>query len=672
MASASGTITSRFGYRDPPKTATGYGSSQHNGIDIAYPVGTNIVSNTALTYVGNSSAGGGGFTEKFVDANGNQYQFLHLNGLSGFSPGQKFAPGDTIAVTGNSGNSSGAHLDFRLTDKNGKYVDPLSIDPNTGKPYAGIASAQGTDTGLGGVPKVGDNATTGNTQPGGTDIGGQGAAGAGGSGGGSACASAGLTALASIAMAGVLSGLGLGLNGALGQLGNALQQIPGVAQLTSVFQQATGLLNSGLGAINSLTNGALGAIGSMGAGILPGITNVIPGVLQTAAAQLISPITSVLANPLNLPNVIQQFTAAGGLGPFVTQIGNNMVGNFIGGSIANLTSNLGLSGALGEITRNITGGISEAMGQTFGNATGGIGEMFRNMDGVLSYGMSTLGNNLGAVAANMISTGNWDTSQLTRLMQPGAIAEQIIARGLGDATGIVSQLISNNIPVAGVNNPLYDATVGKILTGINSTGAIDAVKSAFAVTNNIAHLGDLTDISKMMPDVAKTLPVKSFEGLGQELIKLQITNSNDLTEIGSTLLKIEGGKDLNHISQLNTPMHLPSGEMLLKTFGYGSGTYGELNAADFMGTAAGIVHNDTFPIIINNMKFIQDHPEMACYYSLVTLLGDVLNGKYRTTTTTGGGPDGGGGGQGGDGTGGSGDTGDGGGGDNGGGGGAAP
>ena len=641
MASAPGTITSRFGYRDPPKTATGYGSSQHNGIDIAYPVGTNIVANTGLTYVGGSSGGAGGFTEKFVDANGNTYSFLHLNGSSGFEPGQKFAPGDTIAVTGNSGNSSGPHLDFRLTDKDGKYVDPLSVDPNTGKPYAGIASAQGTDTGLGGTPKVGDNSTAGNTQPGGTNIGGQGAAGAGGSGGQSACASAGLTAIASIAMGGVLQGLGLGLNGAFGQLTNALNQIPGVQAITGAFQQATGLLNAAGGALNSITGGAFSALSGMGAGILPGLSNVIPNVLQGAVGQLLSPITSVLANPLSLPSVVQQFTAAGGLGGFLSQVGGNMVGNFVGGTIANLTSNLQLGGALSEITRNITGGVGEAMGQAFGNATGGIGEMFRNMDGALTYGLSTLGNNLGAVAANMIATGRWDASQLTRLMSPGAIAGQIISRGLGEVTGLTTQLINNNIPIAGVNSALYDSQVSKILSGINSSGAIDAVKSTFAVTTNLDHLGDLTDINKMMPDVAKTLPVKSFEGLGQELIKLQVTNATDLSEIGSTLLKIENGRDLNNLSQLDSPMHKPTGELLLKTFGYGSGTYGELTTSDFMGTPAGIVHNDTLPVIINNMKFIQDHPELACYYELVQLLNDVLNGKYQTTTETGGGGGGG-------------------------------
>jgi len=637
MASPFGTITSRYGYRDPPKTNQGQGSSYHRGIDIAYPVGTNIVTNTSLTYVGGSSGGAGGFTEKFVDSNGNTYSFLHLNGSSGFTTGQKFNPGDTIAVTGNSGNSSGAHLDFRLQDKNGNYVDPLAINPDTGKPYAGIASAQGTDTGLGGTPKVGDNSTAGTGAPGGTNINGQGAAGAGGSGGAAACAGAGLTALAGMAMGGLLQGVGLGLNQAFGQLTNALQQIPGISQITSALQTAGNLLG-GAGPLESLGGNAFGLLSNMGANVIPGLTNVIPSVLQGAAGAILGPIQSVISNPLNLPNVVQQFAASGGLPGFLQQVGNNMVGNFVGGTIANITNNLQLGGALSEITRNITGGISEAMTQSFGNGLGGVGEMFRNMDGVLTYGLSSLGNNLGAVASNMIATGTWDTGQLTRLMAPGAIAQQIIARGLGEATGLTKQLINANIPIAGVNSALFDNEVGKILSEINTTSAIDTVKNTFGVTNNIANLGELTDISKMMPDVANTLPVKSFESLGQELIKLQVTETNNFAELGSALLKVENGRDLNHLSQLDSPIHKPTGELILKTFGYGSGTYGEITTADFMGTPAGIVHNDSMNVIIKNMQNYvypgdTPHPDMVRYFTLIDKLNRGLAGEFTTLGT---------------------------------------
>lgn len=647
MPSPFGTITSRYGYRNPPKTNQGYGSSYHRGIDVAYPVGTNLVTNTKLTYVGPANSSGGGFTEVFTDDSGNRYQFLHLSNNGGFTPGQTFNPGDTIAVTGNSGNSSGAHLDFRLQDKNGNYVDPLAINPETGKPYAGVASAQGTNTGLGGVDKVGDNSTEGTGTPGGTninnqDVKGQGAAGAGGSGGGAACAGAGLSAIAGIAMGGLMQGLGMGLNGAFGQLTNALSQIPGVSAITGAFQQASSLLGSVPG-LNTITGGVFGQLSQLGASIAPGLTNVIPNVLNGAISQLTGPLTSIISNPLSLPGVIQQFAAGGGLPGFLSQVGNNMVGNFVNGSIANLTSNLQFGSAFSEISRNITGGIGEAMNQTFGNALNGVGEAFRNMDGMVTYGLSSLSNNLGGVAANMIATGNWDTSQLTRLMAPGAIAQQIIARGLGDVTGLTTQLINANIPIAGVNNSLYDNAVGKILSGINSTGAIDAVKQSFAVTNNLENLGNLTDISKMMPDVAKTLPVKSFEGLGQDLIKLQITEAPNLTALGSTLLKIENSRDLNHISQLDTPMHRPTGELILKTFGFGSGTYGELTTADFMGTPAGIVHNDTMPLLIGNINFIYSHPDAQGYFALVQLLNEVLNGQHRNTVTSGGGPDGSGG-----------------------------
>lgn len=469
--------------------------------------------------------------------------------------------------------------------------------------------------------------------PGGTNINGAGAAGAGAGGGGAACAGAGLTALAGIVTGGLLQGLGLGLNGVFGQLTSALNQIPGVSAVTGMFQNATSILG-GVG-LGSLSIPGFSALSEMGANLIPGLSNVIPGALQNVVGQLTGPLTNIIQNPLGLPSFITQFTAGGNLPGILTTIGNNMVGNFVGGTIANLTSNLGFGSAFSEISRNITGGITEAMGQTFGNGIGGLGDMFRNMDGVVTYGLSSLGNNLGAVAANMIATGNWDTSNLTRLMSPGAIAQQLISKGLGDATGIIGALINNNVPVAGVNNPLYDPVVSKILYGINSVSAINAVKQTFAVTNNISNLGQLTDINRMMPDVASTLPVKSFEGLGQELIKLQVTEAPTLVDIGSAILKLETSKDLNHISQLDTPFHKPSGDLILKTFAFGSGTYGELTAGDVMGTPAGITHNDTIPILIEDINYIHNHPASANYYALIQTLSDTLAGKYTTPPTAG-------------------------------------
>lgn len=630
MVATSGfnSVSSGFGPRTPPKSGA---SAQHNGIDIRMPVGTNITTNVPLTFVRSSTqAGGAGNYAVFRDDQGNLHSFLHLDSQPGWSSGQKFNPGDTIAISGNTGVSTGAHLDYRLQDSNGNYIDPLSRDEN-GYTYAGRFSPEGADKGLGGTDKVGGEITNNNPQnPSGSNTAGQGAAGAGGGGGGAACAGAGLTALAGMAMGGVLGGLGLGLNGAFSGLTNALQQIPGVSALTSAFSQATGMLNSATGALSSLTNGAFGAISGMASNLVPGLTNVIPGVLQGAIGQLTGPLTNIIANPLSLPSAIQQFTASGGLGGFLNQVGNNMVGNFAGGTIGNLVNNLGVSSAFGEINRSIVGGISEAMGQSFGNGLGGAGEMFRNMEGMMTYGLSTLGNNLGAVAANMISTGNFDASQLTRLMAPGAVAQQIIARGLGETTGLTKQLIDNNIPIAGVNSALFDGQVQKILNGINVDSAISAVSQEFGVTTAIDNLGQLTDITKMMPDVASTLPVTSFEGLGQELIKLQVTGAPTLTDLGSAFLKIESGRDLNHISQLDGPIHKPTGELLLKTFGFGSGTYGETTAGDFLGTPAGIVHNDTIPVIIDNISYVHSHPAAQTFYDLIQLLNDTLAGNYTT------------------------------------------
>ena len=535
-----------------------------------------------------------------------------------------------------------------------------------------------------------------NNQPltGGKFTGGQGgpagangpAAGAGGAGGGAGCAGGLMGAIAGIAMAGILGGVGLGgafsgISGALGQVGGAvsgalgsvggaisgalgsvgsaisgamgsisgalsgamsgltgaLSSLPGVGQLGNIASSIGSSLGlSGItSSISGLTNGILGQISNIGAGILPGLGNVIPGVLSGGISQLLSPLTSVIQNPLNIIGVANQFSAAGGLAGFVKQVGMNMAGDFVGGTVQNFISNMGIANGISGMARQLVGGTAEAMGQAFGGGTGGLGGLIKNIEGMATFGASALGNNLGAVAADMISTGNWDTRNLTRLMQPGNIAAQIVAKGLGESTGLIQGLLNKGVPLAGMDNPVFDADVKSVLAGITGAAAIGAVTQAFGVGRPLNNLSQLTDIAHMMPNSAKNLPVNNFKDLGLTLTSMGVTQTNEFSEIGNAFLKIETTRDLNTITQMPTPMHKPSGELLLKTFGYGSGTFGETTMADVIGTAAGYVHEDTFPVIIDNINYLKSRSEATQYFKGVDFLEGLVGGKYTSGGTDG-------------------------------------
>lgn len=98
----------------------------HNGVDLATPVGTPVFStgDGIVQRVGNHP-----FAGKYIDIDhGNAYKtrYLHLHRIL-VKKGQSIQRGDRIALSGNTGRSTGAHLHFEL-HVNGRPVNPLKAD----------------------------------------------------------------------------------------------------------------------------------------------------------------------------------------------------------------------------------------------------------------------------------------------------------------------------------------------------------------------------------------------------------------------------------------------------------------------------------------------------------------------------------------------------------------
>ncbi|MBN1962770.1 MAG: M23 family metallopeptidase [Deltaproteobacteria bacterium] len=114
-----GRVTSGFGLRKHP--ILGY-SRAHNGIDYGVPVGTKVfaVGDGKVTRTGWRSGYG-----KYVQirhANGWASEYGHLSKIL-IKTGQKVSQKDIIALTGNTGLSTGPHLHYGLM-KNGSFVNP--------------------------------------------------------------------------------------------------------------------------------------------------------------------------------------------------------------------------------------------------------------------------------------------------------------------------------------------------------------------------------------------------------------------------------------------------------------------------------------------------------------------------------------------------------------------
>ena len=125
-------ISSFFGFRNIGLEGA---TKNHQGIDIAVPTGTAVLSafSGTVTKSGYDSTRG---NYMVVDSgNGLTSIYEHLSGFVA-KLGQSVTAGQKIANSGNTGLSTGAHLHFQIME-NGKAVDPLK--------YAGSSSGSSED-----------------------------------------------------------------------------------------------------------------------------------------------------------------------------------------------------------------------------------------------------------------------------------------------------------------------------------------------------------------------------------------------------------------------------------------------------------------------------------------------------------------------------------------------
>lgn len=116
-------ITSPFGNRKHPVTGQ---LKLHNGIDLAVPVGTQVKSPMSGTIEAVSTTKAGGTQIVISHPNGFLSGYAHLSKAL-VKKGDKVKQGDVIALSGNTGQSTGPHLHLTMKDATGKYIDPGKV-----------------------------------------------------------------------------------------------------------------------------------------------------------------------------------------------------------------------------------------------------------------------------------------------------------------------------------------------------------------------------------------------------------------------------------------------------------------------------------------------------------------------------------------------------------------
>lgn len=116
-----GRMTSRFGRRTSPTKGA---SSNHQGIDWGIPKGSSVVASSGGTVTKAGWGGGYGYVVYIRHPGGVETRYAHLSKVL-VSAGQTVKQGQKIALTGNTGVSTGPHLHFEIR-MNGTAVNPLS------------------------------------------------------------------------------------------------------------------------------------------------------------------------------------------------------------------------------------------------------------------------------------------------------------------------------------------------------------------------------------------------------------------------------------------------------------------------------------------------------------------------------------------------------------------
>ena len=127
MMPAEGVITSYYGERTDP--IDGSSGQLHGGVDIALATGTEVLSATEgiVTEVGCSDSWGRYLRYRAED--GRVVIYAHLSDVL-VSKNDMIHKGDIVALSGNTGASTGPHLHFGIYE-DGKSIDPLWVIGDT-------------------------------------------------------------------------------------------------------------------------------------------------------------------------------------------------------------------------------------------------------------------------------------------------------------------------------------------------------------------------------------------------------------------------------------------------------------------------------------------------------------------------------------------------------------
>jgi murein DD-endopeptidase MepM/ murein hydrolase activator NlpD len=126
---------SPYGWRVHPITGK---RTFHHGVDVAMPVGTTLKAPADGVVVHKGSGGSGGYTLILKHADDLYTVYYHLKQPSHLAKGAKVSLGDPIALSGNTGSSTGPHLHWECRNSR-TWGDTRDPEPLLAQPVVEVA-----------------------------------------------------------------------------------------------------------------------------------------------------------------------------------------------------------------------------------------------------------------------------------------------------------------------------------------------------------------------------------------------------------------------------------------------------------------------------------------------------------------------------------------------------
>ncbi|WP_048743805.1 M23 family metallopeptidase [Paenibacillus sp. P22] len=100
----------------------------HKGVDIAVPIGTPLhaISDATVTRVNDSGALGFGKSVRMKTEDGTEIIYGHLSRVTA-QHGDHVSAGDIVALSGNTGHSTGPHVHVQIVSDSGALIDPTPV-----------------------------------------------------------------------------------------------------------------------------------------------------------------------------------------------------------------------------------------------------------------------------------------------------------------------------------------------------------------------------------------------------------------------------------------------------------------------------------------------------------------------------------------------------------------